>query len=112
MHDVRALPCCILTQAPFIARRLLSEAAAQLTDADVAAMEAAAVGFPVHLTDVQSGLDVHSFFSRWSDSVAAVQHTGGGDTGVFLCESAACMCAGDPASGHEGDMLMAHVCMQ
>ena len=40
-------------------------------------MEAAAAGYPVHLTDVQPGLDVRSFTSRWGDSVAAVQHTSG-----------------------------------
>ena len=64
-------------------RRLLSEAAAQLADADVTAMEAAAAGYLIHLTDVQPGLDVHSFFSRWGDNVAAVQQASGSDTGAL-----------------------------
>ena len=66
-----------------ISRRLLSEAAAQLSDTDVAAMEAAAAGYPVHLTDVQPGLDVRSFFSRWGDDVTAVQQASGSDTGAL-----------------------------
>jgi len=74
-----------LTQTPSLARRLLSETAAQLTDADVAAMEAATAGYPVHLTDVQPGLDVHSFFSRWGDSVAAVQKTGADSGATTVC---------------------------
>ena len=48
-------------------------------------MEAAAAGYPVHLTDVQPGLDVHSFFSRWGDSVAAVQKTGGDSGATTVC---------------------------
>jgi hypothetical protein len=69
--------------------RLLSEAAAQLGEEDVAAMEASIAGFPIQLNDVQPGLDLHGYFSRWGDDVAAVQQTAGSDTGALTCNSKA-----------------------
>ena len=67
------------------AHRLLSEAAAQLSDEDMAAMEASVAGYPIELSDVQSGLDLQGFFSRWGDDVTAVQQAAGSDTGARAC---------------------------
>ena len=46
-------------------------------------MEASIAGFPMQLSDVQPGVDLHGYFSRWGDDVAAVQQAAGSDTGAL-----------------------------
>ena len=45
--------------------RLLSEVAAGMSEAEVLAMEAAAVGFPLYLTGVAPGVPLEHFFRQW-----------------------------------------------
>ncbi len=54
-----------------------------MSEEEVAAMEASIAGFPVQLSDVQPGLDLHSYFSRWGDDVEAIEQAPGSDAGAL-----------------------------
>ena len=73
--------CCNLHRLRCGAFRLLSDAAAGVLEAELQQLEAAAAGFPLHLTDVAPDLAVHHFFRQW-DGDYTVEAQDGTDTGI------------------------------